>query len=470
MKQLFLFCLMLCFASSYAQESPPGKVLSLPDKLFTFIDKKSNSFSEKIDAQTDRYLRRLQRKEEKLKRKLAKRDSALAGQLFGNVKERYEKLRSHATPTDKYSDSYSPRLDSTATALRFVRENNLSSNPALQNTLYSLKEVQSKLNATEQVRKQLIERQKLLKEQFQQLGMIKELRSFRKEIYYYQRQIREYKELWENPAKLEARLLQAVLSLPQFKEFFARNSQLGSLFALPGSGRSLTSSLAGLQTRASVQQSIIERFGSGPDVASAMQANLQSAQAQLDQLKEKAAQYTSGSLGNKDDIDMPDGFKPNSQKTRSFAQRLEIGANIQTQKARYYFPVTTDLALSAGYKLNDKSTVGIGMAYKAGLGRGWNSLALSHQGVGVRSFIDYKLKATFYLTGGYEQNYLSQFRSFQELKDYSAWQASGLLGLAKKYKVTKKVKGEMKLLWDFLSYQQIPRTSALLFRVGYSLK
>jgi hypothetical protein len=354
--------------------------------------------------------------------------------------------------------------------LRFIDESNLSSNPALQKTLSSLKETQSKLNATEQIRKQLIERQKLLKEQFQKLGMIKELRGFREDIYYYQRQAREYQELWENPARLEAKLMRAVSSLPQFKEFFARNSQLGSLFALPGSGRSLTGSLAVLQTRASVQQSIMERFGSGPDVARALQSNVQSAQAQLNQLKEKASQYTSGGFGSKDELDMPEGFKPNSQKTRSFIQRLEIGANLQTQKARYYFPVTTDLALSAGYKLNDKSTVGIGMAYKAGIGRGWNSLALSHQGVGVRSFIDYKLKSSLYLTGGYEQNYLSQFRNFQELKNYSSWQASGLLGLAKKYKVTKKVKGEMKLLWDFLSYQQIPRTSALLFRVGYSLK
>jgi len=42
--------------------------------------------------------------------------------------------------------------------------------------------------------------------------------------------------------------------------------------------------------------------------------------------------------------------------------------------------------------------------------------------------------------------------------------------LSKKYQVSKNLKGEMKLLWDFLSYQQVPRTQTILFRIGYSLK
>jgi hypothetical protein len=177
-----------------------------------------------------------------------------------------------------------------------------------------------------------------------------------------------------------------------------------------------------------------------------------------------------GSFGNsQEDIDLPDGFKPNTQKTKSFLQRIELGTNFQTQKARAYFPVTADLALTAGYKLNDNSITGVGFSYKAGLGRGWNNISLSHQGFGLRSFIDYKLKSSLYITGGYERNYLSQFNRVEQLRDYPAWQTSGLLGLSKKYKVSKKIKGEIKLLWDFLSYRQIPRTQALLFRTGWGL-
>ncbi|HVG15893.1 MAG TPA: hypothetical protein VM935_13060, partial [Chitinophagaceae bacterium] len=95
---------------------------------------------------------------------------------------------------------------------------------------------------------------------------------------------------------------------------------------------------------------------------------------------------------------------------------------------------------------------------------------ISNEGVGLRSYVDHKLKGSLYISGGYEQNFRTAFSSVQQLKDYYAWQCSGLIGLSKKYRVSKKLKGDMKLLWDFLSSQQVPRTQPLLFRVGYSLK
>jgi hypothetical protein len=446
------------------------KLISIPDKLFSAVDKKARSVEDRLSKGTEKYLSKLERREEKLKRKLWKRDSTLAKELFGDVKGRYAKLRATTGSAGKYSNVYSPRLDSLNTAINFIDQTKLTQSPELQKTLSSLKDVQGRLNATDQIRKQLAERQKLLKEQFQALGMVKELKKFRQDVYYYQRQVQEYRQLWEDPSKLERKLMEVVQRLPQFREFFQKNSQLASLFAFPGGNASTSVSLAGLQTRASVQQALIDRFGSGPDVTQMLQQNVQSAQGQLNALKAKANSYTNGNFGSSEDLDMPEGFKPNNQKTRSFLQRIELGTNIQTQKARYYFPVTTDVALSAGYKLNDKSIIGVGVSYKAGLGRGWDHIAISHQGIGLRSFIDYKLKGSLYITGGYEQNYLNQFQRVEQLRDYSSWQVSGLIGLSKKYKVSKKLKGEMKLLWDFMSYQQVPRTQAVLFRVGYSLK
>ena len=48
----------------------------------------------------------------------------------------------------------------------------------------------------------------------------------------------------------------------------------------------------------------------------------------------------------------------------------------------------------------------------------------------------------------------------------------GLIGLSKVIDVRSKFskKTKVQLLWDFLSYQQIPRTQAIVFRVGYDLK
>ena len=90
--------------------------------------------------------------------------------------------------------------------------------------------------------------------------------------------------------------------------------------------------------------------------------------------------------------------------------------------------------------------------------------------MGLRSYINWKLKASFYLSGGYEQNYQSLIKGIEQLKNHTAWQKSGLVGISKTYQVTKKFKGEMKILWDFLSYQQVPRTQPIIFRIGYSIK
>jgi hypothetical protein len=78
------------------------------------------------------------------------------------------------------------------------------------------------------------------------------------------------------------------------------------------------------------------------------------------------------------------------------------------------------------------------------------------------------MKGSIWISGGYEFDYQHEFEKIDELKNVNAWQKSGLIGLTKKYKVGKK-NGNMQLLWDFMSYSQVPRTTALKFRVGYLL-
>jgi hypothetical protein len=448
------------------------KIISFPGKLFSSLNKKAAFLESKLDKQTDKYLSKLQRREQKLKNKLWRKDSTLAKQIFDGSEQKYAELKKEEAKVSKYGSVYSGHLDSISTALNFLKTNkigNLSSNPELQKTLDQYKVLQGKLNQTDQVKKYIKQRQVYLKEQLSKVGMVKDLKKYGKDAYYYAVQVKEYKHLLDDPTKLEKKLLEFVMKTSQFKDFFARNSMLGSLFAIPGSSGTPNVSLAGLQTRAMVNLSIIDRFGNSAGVRQQLTQNVNAAQSQLNQLKNKVSTLQRGGYGNSSDASVPE-FKPNNQKTKSFLKRLEWGTNFQSQRARYFFPVTADIGLSLGYKLNDKSVIGLGASYKLGLGSGWNHIALTHQGLGLRSYLDYKIKGALFISGGYEQNYSTSFSSIQQLKDYSAWQSSGLLGLSKKYKVSKKMNGEMKLLWDFLSYQQVPRTQAILFRIGYSLK
>jgi hypothetical protein len=197
----------------------------------------------------------------------------------------------------------------------------------------------------------------------------------------------------------------------------------------------------------------------------ALQSQLQSAQSQLNTYKDKLSKLGSGS----GDMDMPD-FKPNPQRTRQFWKRLEYGANFQTTRNNYYFPTTSDFGLSVGYKLGDKSTIGLGFSGKLGWGNGIQHIAFSGQGVGLRSFVDIQLKGSFWASGGFEYNHATPFASYQQLRQWDRWTRSGLIGVTKvvslKSRVFKKTK--VSVLWDFMSYSQIPRTQPLLYRIGYN--
>src|SRR5581483_1510628 len=150
---------------------------------------------------------------------------------------------------------------------------------------------------------------------------------------------------------------------------------------------------------------------------------------------------------------------------------LEYGANFQTTHNNYYFPMVTDLGASLGYKLGHGNVVGIGASYKLGWGNGIQHIALSSQGVGLRSFIQIRIKGSFSATGGFEYNYTTPFSSYQDLRLLQYWTKSGLIGVTKTVSLKNRVfkKTSVSLLWDFLSYQQVPRTQPLLFRIGYSL-
>jgi hypothetical protein len=465
---IFIAFLLCSNKNVFAQDSSKlDKMISFPDKLFASLDKKTRKIEDLLDKQTARYLNRIQRQENKLKKKLWKKDSTLAKQMFEGIDDKYKKLKDVTGKVNKYRSNYIGHLDSLSTALDFLKNQSVN-NAQLQKALEQYKSLQLKFNAYSQINEFITQRREMLKQQFQSIAMIKEVNKFRKEVFYYQEQVKTYKEMFCDPSKVEEKLLSIITVITPFKDFFAKNSLFGSLFALPGNTMNPAGSITGLQSRQMVTQSLISRFGSNNLITQQLQQNVQNAQGQINAIKNKLLSYTSGSYGNSDP-DIPN-FTPNQQRTKSFLKRLEYGGDIQSQKAKYFFPVTSDIALSLGYRLNDKSSIGIGASYKMGWGNSWNNLKITSQGFGLRTYLDWKIKKSYFINGGYEQNYRSIFYSINQLKNYSAWQTSGLIGVFKKYSISKKMNGEIKLLWDFLSYQQIPRTQPIVFRVGYSLK
>jgi len=292
----------------------------------------------------------------------------------------------------------------------------------------------------------------------------KDYQGLNQDVYYYSQEVRQYKEMLNDPDKLMKQALALLNKLPAFQAFMKQNSQLAGLFNLP-SNYSDPASLAGLQTRDQVSALIQQQVSAGgAGGAAALQANLQSAQSQLDGYKDKLSKLGGGS----GDIDMPD-FKPNDQKTKTLWKRLEYGTNFQTTRNNYYFPTVSDFGLSVGYKLSERSTLGVGASYKLGWGNGIQHIAFSSQGAGLRSFVDVRVKGSFSVSGGFEYNYTKPFSGVQ-LPGWDKWTKSGLIGASKTVSMKSRVfkKTKVQLLWDFLSYQQAPRTQAVIFRIGYN--
>jgi CII-binding regulator of phage lambda lysogenization HflD len=477
-------CLLAFSQVGFAQLQEEGadkidQALRFPDKLFGKLNEKAASLNRQLDKQTERYLTKLSKQEAKLRKKIAAKDSALAKRLFDGVEAKYHQLQTAPANVSKYASVYASGLDSLNTSLNFLKDNNignLASNPELQKTLNSYKELQSKFNASEQARRYIAERRQLLQEKLQQLGMMKELNQFKKQAALYQSQIQEYKNILNEPSKLESALLQLVQKVPAFKDFFARNSLLGSMFALPASGGAPATLPAGLQTRVMVNQNLISRFGSMDAVTQALQQNMPAAQNQLQQLKDKLNQYSSGSYGNSTS-EMPD-YKINNERSKSFWRRLYLSAGMQSQKAYSVLPVTSDISAALNFKWSEKKVIGVGVSGKIGWGSGWRHIKITQQGMGIKSFLDIKLKGSFWISGGYELNYrpglsvLDSAVNAAHNQHVNLWQRSGLIGVSKivslRSKVAKKTK--VQILWDYLSYSQQPKTPAFIWRVEYAFK
>lgn len=475
-----------CWLPCLSQDSVSfaDRIIDFPNKFFKKVTGKAASIESKLDHQTERYLASLLKEEKKLRRKLQRRDSAAAS-VLNDAELQYARLDSSL----RYGSSllngrrapYIAYLDTLKTFLSFLEKNRALLSRSryisdqLGESLNKVKDLQTGLGQSEQVKAFIRQRKEQLKAVLGRYSKLpgsfsKAYAQFNEKIFYYSQQVQEYRELLKNPDKLTRKGLDMISKTKMFRQFMQEHSELASLFKIP-EDYGTPQSLAGLQTLAQVQQVIQTQLSSGgPNVQQMMQLNIQAAHQELNKLKDKLHKLGRASSGDVD-ADMPD-FKPDNQKTKSFLQRLELGTNLQSTKASFFFPTTTDLGLSIGYKLNDKTTIGVGGSYKVGWGKDIRHIEVTSEGAGLRSFLDVKIKGSFYMSGGYEYNYqgFAGADSAGIRQQGNSWTQSGLVGISKiislKTKFFKKTK--MQLLWDFMSYRQMPRTAALKFRVGYS--
>jgi len=475
---LCLACEVVCAQSL---DSTADKAVRLPSKWLGHVIDKTSSLDHQVTKQTSSYLTKLMKKEQRMKQRLARIDSAGAKQLFAGSEQQYAALLKKiqvdtGSKRISVSGEYQPYLDSLQGTLGFLKQNPRLGQglgaAEIQRALSQLQQLQAKIKDADQVRA-LVEARKQQISQYiaahaNAAGILgKPFSGMKQEAYYYSQRVHDYKAMLNDPDRLEREALVQLRRLPAFQTFMKNNSQLAGLFGMPaGGGGAGAAAIAGLQTKDQVTQQVIGQVSAmGQGGMDNLQSSVSGAQSQLDGYKNKLGQLGAGNTS----ADVPD-FRPNDQKTKTFWRRLEYGVNFQTTHNNYYFPIVTDLGGSLGYKLGHNNVVGVGGSYKMGWGSGIQHIALSSQGVGLRSFVEIGLKGSFSAAGGFEYNYTTPFASFQQLKQLQYWTKSGLVGVSKTVSIKSRLlkKTKVQLLWDFLSYQQVPKTQAILFRLGYN--
>jgi len=467
--------LCLVFFSNAGSSQDTSSVIDDHDvtRYVKEINSKVDYLDQRLDRLTRKAVTKARKYEAEINKRLANTDSIKAVGIIGGSDDQYKQLEQRLANTGSIQHLI-PSFDTINTTLKFLNQGPQVASIArglpvnVQKTLFKVNDLGTRLEKAELIRKFLNERKEYLKEQLHRLGFTKEIKKLSKQVDFYNGQLHEFKSLIRERRKAERKVIEFLSKSKPFQNFMQKNSMLASLFRFPFAPDDPASvaSLAGLQTRFEVNNLIQQQIGSNG--LTQFQQNMDDAQSRLQQLRQNVFR----SANNSTNWEMPEGFKPNGQQGKAFMKRLEYGMNIQSRKAGNFFPRTTDLGLSIGYKLNDKSLIGVGASYKIGWGNGWRNINITHQGVGLRSFIDWKLKGSFWLSAGYEHNYLTLFKSIDELKDANAWQQSGLIGLSKVISLKTRFikKARFQLLWDFLSYRQVPQTEPIIFRIGYGFK
>ena len=455
-KKIFITVILAVFSSNECFSQDTLFINRLTPNYLNHLNTASIKYKNRIDNYTEKVLRRLGRHERILKSKLEKIDPDAAIRLFDGglqkLQNQYkQKVLSHISP--------SGFLDTTQVTLEFLNKNSNLSNNEIQDVLSHVQGLQGKLEMTEKVKAYFSDRIMQLGELSKYKELSSDLNILKKQGYYYREQLSEYKSLFEDKQKILKKTIEYLKKIPAYSDFLAKNSQIASLFNI-GADYNNTRNMEGLQIRSQVDQILIQRIGDAPGGQGVVASLVNQGSEKLNEVRSK--------FPNLDNASQMPGFKPNEMKTKRLIDRFEPGGNLQFQRNNYYFPTMADLAGQIAYRFHRNGSIGIGASYRLGMGEGWRKIHFSHQGLGLRSFVDWKLKGTFYLNGGFELTKTTNILNQQSVKNWKGWVSSALIGINRKQKIGPKLKLNTMLLYDFLASQQ-PKTDKIKIRIGYTL-
>lgn len=244
-------CLALTVTHAQNVDSVADKVTNFPFKVIKRINGETTSLNQQLQCKTEKYLQSMARKEAKLRAQLYKADSAKAAALYpDDPRKQYaafiQKFKEDSSRVfSSMGPEYLPHVDSLHSMLAFMAKNstllngNLAQQSTIQSSLANFQQLQAKLQQADVVN-QFIQGRKALLQQYVSSytkvpsGVGNTLQGYNKEVYYYGEQIREYRQMLNDPGKLIQTALGLLNKVPAFTSFMKQNSFLSGVFNVPG--------------------------------------------------------------------------------------------------------------------------------------------------------------------------------------------------------------------------------------------
>jgi hypothetical protein len=415
-----------------------------------------------LTSRTQKIIRQTQEAEIKALQKLDG-ITKIPTEEFSKVKAFYDQMLSRIrNPVAEagFAREYLPKMDSLLTSSALLRS--ITGNESLDVLTEKLKGLQGAYFEAADIQKQISERLNGFIERYKGKIPLKEVQKIKQISQTAKAQIQEFKNLIENPSPKVERLIDLAVQQQSFEGFFAQHAELSRLFKSPSLSVGGNKPDPGLQTVAQLEKQIQDKFGnSGKSLLAKQQQNGQQAISgvQIDMLNTILG--ASGKSASEPQI--------NTESVKPASKRFSFSTDIRSQRSNGWLPAYSEIGLNIGYRLSQNFIGGIGVSGRVGWGKGFSEFKVSMEGVGIRSFVDYKIKGGFYATGGFEAIYdpLPDLQS--RVTTFSQWQKNGLIGLKKGFRIKNGfIKGaSMKLMWNYLSYSQRGVVPPFDFRIGY---
>lgn len=450
-----------------------------------------------------RLLKRLKRKEARLARKLAAKDSALYAQYLAMpvTYDSIATLSEDSATLRQLPRRRDPLIDSLKNIQSFAQQqaaklgaaSGLAGKAGIGDYTGKLGELQQQLNAEQQV-KSLVQQRTQALEGLAGKANISGLKNIQKDVYYAGEKIKAWKEVANDPDEAEAKALEYLQGTEGFSEYL--NPNKGAWGGLGSNATAADLERMGFQTKRLTSEALQQTFGNNlSGLQQGMAEQVQQFQEKYNDISGKVNEVKGKVQEGKQSIaqareqaqqlkntEKP-AFRKNPERGKPFWQRIEWQYNFQTTRPTPEGrPAMLELGAGAGFKHTPRLSYGIGIGLSTGLGSSWEQIRISYEGLSARAYADWQWQYGISIQAGYERAWRPQNRAWlyenqdrpkptdpaSGLKEaFGAAQDAAYIGLMKRYRINSSWSGTFLLGYNFL-WQQSGTRSPLMVRIGWS--